>query len=295
MIQSEILKTVRHIEISTKSIINSVIAGAYHSSFKGNGMEFAEVREYIPGDDVRLIDWNVTARSGTPHIKKFVEERELTLMLAVDASASGHFGTSNQFKSEVMATLSALLAFAAVKNNDKVGLMIFTDEIEMLIPPAKGRKHVLRLVRELLCFKPQSKGTNISNALEHLNKVLKRKSIVVLASDFYDKNFEKPLQLLNQRHEVLAIGVEDPRERELPSMGLIELEDPETGESHLIDSSSRKVRKVFAAQSIQRAKEREDFMKRLRVDWVPILMQKEYKDTISPLVDYFRKRQALGV
>ena len=169
------------------------------------------------------------------------------------------------------------------------------DEIEMLIPPAKGRKHVLRLVRELLCFKPQSKGTNISNALEHLNKVLKRKSIVVLASDFYDKNFEKPLQLLNQRHEVLAIGVEDPRESELPSMGLIELEDPETGESHLIDSSSRKVRKLFAAQSIQRAKEREDFMKRLRVDWVPILMQKEYKDTISPLVDYFRKRQALGV
>jgi uncharacterized protein (DUF58 family) len=295
MIQSEILKTVRHIEISTKSIINSVIAGAYHSSFKGNGMEFAEVREYVPGDDVRLIDWNVTARSGIPHIKKFVEERELTLMLAVDASASGHFGTSNQFKSEVMAALSALLAFAAVKNNDKVGLMIFTDEVEMLIPPAKGRKHVLRLVRELLCFKPESKGTNIANALEHLNKVLKRKSIVVLASDFYDTNFEKPLQLLNQRHEVLAIGVEDPRERELPSMGLLELEDPETGESHLIDSSSRRVRKAFAKQAHTRAKEREDFMKRMRVDWVPIVMQKEYKDTINPLVDYFRKRQALGV
>jgi uncharacterized protein (DUF58 family) len=290
MIDKEILKTVKRIEISTRSVINNVLAGAYHSTFKGKGMEFSEVREYFPGDDVRAIDWNVTARTGTPHIKKYVEERELSLMLVVDASSSADFGSKTEMKGEVMATISALLAFSAIKNNDKVGLLIFTSKVELFIPPAKGKKHVMRVVRELLYFKPEQKTTDMTSALEYLAKILNRKTVVMLISDFQDANFDRPLRILRKRHDLVAISVTDPRELEMPDVGFVEFEDPETGETLLVDTGDSEFRSAFAREALHEKRVIRSRLRQLSVDYVNIVIEKDTQATISPLVEFFRRR-----
>jgi uncharacterized protein (DUF58 family) len=292
MIPKEVLKKVRQIEIRTRSAVNSVLSGAYHSSFKGRGMEFAEVREYVPGDEIRDIDWNVTARAGTPFVKKFTEERELTVILVVDASSSGEFGSQGEMKGEVMATISALLAFSAIKNNDRVGLLIFTSKVEMFIPPQKGKKHVLRVIRELLYFKPTERGTDLSGALEYLNRILKRKAVVFVVSDFATGDFERPIKLLARRHEGVAITVWDPREKEIPDVGFIELEDAETGEIVLVDTSDDEFRKTFRKETQKESAQLKRLFRRLRIDFVEVLIQPKYDDTIHPLLEYFRKRAA---
>lgn len=290
MIPSEILRKVRQIEIRARGTVNSVLSGAYSSSFRGRGMEFAEVREYVPGDEIRAIDWNVTARQGHPFVKKFTEERELTVLLVVDASASGDFGSGNEMKGEIMATLSALLAFSAIQNNDRVGLLIFTSTVERFIPPQKGRKHVLRVIRELLYHKPREKGTDVAGAISHANRLLRHRAVVFLVSDFLAPDFEKQLRLLQRRHDAIAIKVGDPRERELPDAGFLELEDPETGEVTLLDTGSRALRTAFAAR--QRAGEARlrDLFRRTGTDAVNILGGRDYDETIRPLIHYFRKR-----
>jgi len=290
VISREILQTVRRIEISTRRVIDDVMAGAYHSSFKGRGMEFAEVREYVPGDEIRTIDWNVTARTGRPHVKQFVEERELTVMLAVDASASGRYGSLSRSKSEVMASLGALLAFSAVRNNDKIGLLLFTDAVELFIPPAKGRKHALRCVRELLAFEPQGRGTCVAAALERMGRMLQHRAVVVVVSDFLDQGFERPLRLLAARHDVLALEVRDPREAELPPVGLIQLEDPESGELLLVDAGSASFRKSHAELEGRARTARESLFRRCGVDRVEVPVQADESKTFDPVVNYFRRR-----
>ncbi len=290
MLSKEVLKTVSRIELSVRGTLDAVMTGAYHSSFKGNGMEFSEVREYVPGDDVRSIDWNVTARTGTPYVKKFVEERELTMLLMVDASSSSEFGSGLEMKGEVMATLTALLAFAAIKNNDKVGLLIFTDQVELYISPAKGRKHVLRLIREILYFKPKQHGTNIQNALEYAGKLLNRRAVVVVMSDFLDSGYDRAFKVLRKRHDVLAVSVVDPRETELPPVGLVELEDSETGETLLIDTGDPLFREAFVKEAKKQTKEIKAKFDRMSVDFVRILIQDEFKNTAAPLLEHFRRR-----
>jgi uncharacterized protein (DUF58 family) len=290
MLDKELLKTVRRIEISVRGVLDTVMAGAYHSSFKGNGMEFAEVREYVAGDDVRSIDWNVTARTGTPFIKKFVEERELTVLLVVDASASADFGSGRRMKGEIMATISALLSFAAIRNNDKVGLLVCTDEVELVIPPSKGRKHVLRLVRELLYFKPQRPGTSLANALQYAGRILNRRAVVIVLSDFMDQGYEKAFKVLRRRHDVLALSVSDPRERELPDAGFVALEDPENGETVLVDCGDPVFRASYARLANEQNKRLTDSFKRMSVDLVPLPIRPDDKDTLAPLLNYFRRR-----
>ncbi|MGY8778566.1 MAG: DUF58 domain-containing protein, partial [Longimicrobiales bacterium] len=228
MIPREILKQVRRIEISTRGLVNEVFSGEYHSVFKGRGMNFAEVREYQYGDDIRSIDWNVTARAGAPFVKIFEEERELTVMLVVDVSASGEFGSRGRWKGEVAVEICALLAFSAIKNNDKVGLIIFSDRIEKFVPPRKGRKHVLRVLRELLFHEPEGRGTDLTVALEYLNHVQRKKAVTFLVSDFQDEGFDRALAVAGRRHDLIAVRLGDRRERTLPPLGYLELEDPET-------------------------------------------------------------------
>ncbi|MFA6623272.1 MAG: DUF58 domain-containing protein [Fibrobacteraceae bacterium] len=290
MLSKEVLKTVSRIELSVRGPLDAVMTGMYHSSFKGNGMEFSEVREYVPGDDVRSIDWNVTARMGTPYIKQFVEERELTMLLMVDASSSSEFGSGMQMKGETMATLSALLAFAAIRNNDKVGLLMFTDQVELFIPPAKGRKHVLRLIREMLYFKPEHKGTNVKAALEYAGGILHRRSMIVMMSDFLDSGFESAFKILRKRHDVLAVSVVDKRETELPPVGLVELEDPETGETLLVDTGDSAFRDAFMREAKKQGKDVKKLFEKMSVDYVRILIHDEFKDTVAPLIEHFRKR-----
>ena len=287
MIPEEILEKVRLIEIRSRNVVNDLFAGEYNSAFKGRGMEFAEVREYLRGDDVRTIDWNVTARTGSPYVKVFDEEREQTVMLLVDASASGAFGSVQQMKGEVGVEISALLAFAAIKNNDRVGLLIFTDEVEVFIPPKKGRKHVLRVIRELLYFQPQGKRTSITSALDYLDRVLHRRSVVFLISDFIDEDYERPLQLTRRRHDVVAVSIFDPRERALPDVGFINLQDAETGEQFLVDSSRREVRAYFAQQQEKEDQQRRALFRRNGIDEVSIDITKSYVD---PLVRLFHER-----
>jgi uncharacterized protein (DUF58 family) len=286
-VSRELLKKVLRIEIRTNRIVDDILAGEYHSVFKGQGMEFQEVREYTEGDDVRSIDWNVTARMGHPFIKRFVEERELTVMLLVDASSSGDFGTAEQMKGEIATELSALLAFSAIKNNDRVGLIIFTDQVELFVPPKKGKKHVLRLIRELLHYRPQKKRTNISEALEYLNRITRRKSVVFVISDFLDSDFEKPLRVANSKHDLVAISIADPRERELPSLGLIELEDSETGETVLLDTSSKSTRDGFSERSERERTELQQLFRRLAIDNIEVLTDSPY---INPLIRFFKMR-----
>ena len=287
MIPREILKQVRRIEISTRGLVNEVFSGEYHSVFKGRGMNFAEVREYHCGDDVRNIDWNVTARTGQPFVKVYEEERELTVMLLVDVSASGDFGTRARMKAEVAVEICALLAFSAIKNNDKVGLVIFSDHVEKLVPPRKGRRHVLRVLRELLYHRAQGRGTDIRAALEYLTHIQRKRAVTFLVSDFRDTGFEKALAVVGRRHDVIAVRMGDAREREMPPLGLLELEDPESGERVVVNSSDARFRSAFAAAEARRTAELDRALRRSRVDVIDIETGRPY---VQPLMRFFQDR-----
>lgn len=287
MLPKEIIRKVRRIEIRTKKLVNDVFSGEYHSIFKGRGMEFEEVREYQPGDDIRIIDWNVTARYGFPFVKKFTEERELTVMLLVDASSSGEFGTAQRMKGEIAAELCSVLAFSAIKNNDRVGMIIFTDKIEKYIPPKKGSSHVLRLIREVLYFKPEHQRTDINCALEFLGRIIKRRCVVFLVSDFLNTGFEKKLSIANKRHDVIAIKIVDPREIELPNVGFIELEDTETGEQILIDTKDPEVRKGFRGYATKEQNNLNLTFRSIDLDNIRILTDRSY---VEPLMAFFKTR-----
>ena len=270
----DIIKKIRRIEISTNRLVTNIFAGEYESAFKGRGMEFDEVREYQHGDEVRTIDWNVTAKMGHPFVKKFVEDRELIMILLVDVSGSTEFGTYQQKKSDIIAEISALLAFAAIRNNDKVGLICFTDQVELFIPPRKGKKHVLRLIRDILYCEPKRVTTDLGEALSFLERIQKRKSVVFLISDFRDDNYEKPLKRINPRHDLVAISVADRRETEFPDVGLIELEDTETGEIILFDSSSTKTRRHFQEKNLDEINKRKKFFLENKIDNIESLNKK---------------------
>ncbi|HEV8337346.1 MAG TPA: DUF58 domain-containing protein [Candidatus Polarisedimenticolia bacterium] len=283
----EILKKVRRIEIRTNRLVNESLAGEYHSVFKGRGMEFDEVREYTPGDDIRTIDWNVTSRMGHPFVKKYVEERELTVMLLVDASASGDFGTVAGTKRGVAAEVCALLAFSAIRNNDRVGLLVFTDREERYVPPRKGRNHVLRVIREVLTFEPTGKRTDLTLALESLSRGVRRRSVAFVVSDFLDSGFERALRIANRKHDLIAVSLSDPREMELPAIGILELEDAETGRTLVVDTWDRRVRERFAAEARDRAETRRRLFRQNKVDAVELTTGQPYD---VPLVRFFHER-----
>lgn len=299
---TEMLRKVRRIEIATRKQVSDAIAGAYHSVFKGQGMDFEEAREYQPGDEIRSIDWNVTARTGKAHVKKYREERELTMMLAVDLSASGAFGSNSQTKRELEAELASVLAFSAAKNGDKVGLALFTDEIELIIPPRKGRRHILRLIREILFFKPKHSGTDIASALDGINRLLKRRAIVVLLSDFLqgpngilpnpDLRAQDPvlkaLDLTNRRHDLICINVFDGRETELPNLGTIVLEDSETGEIVELDTFSKELTDAYKNENLKRMKDFKNALARIGIDSLKIEAGKPY---IVKLRKFFEERK----
>ena len=288
MIPKEVIRNVRRIQIVTTRLVADVFAGQYHSIFKGRGIEFDEVREYQPGDEIRTIDWNVTARTGSPHVKKFVEERQLTVMLLLDMSASSAFGSVNCLKGQLAAEICSLLAFSAIKNNDRVGLIAFTDKIEKFIPPRKGISHVLRVIREALYFKPESKGTDIPTAIEYLNRVTTRRSVTFIISDFYDKEFKKPLSVANKRHDVVAITITDPLELELPAVGIVKLYDAETGKEFLVDTSSQSVRKQYKRKARKRFIERRELFNSIDVDSVDIRTNVPY---VRSLRAFFKSRE----
>jgi uncharacterized protein (DUF58 family) len=288
MIPEELARKIRILQITTRKVVNDVLAGEYGSVFKGRGMEFDEVREYMPGDDVRTIDWNVTARTGRPHVKRFVEERELTVIFLVDLSASGAFGSVRKLKNEVAAEFCALLSFSAVKNNDKVGLVVFTDQVEMFIPPKKGTTHVLRVIRELLNFKPRQAKTDIVGALDYLGKVTTKRAVIFLVSDFQAEEFEKQMRIISKRHDLIAVTVIDPREVRLPNVGLLELEDSETGEVVLIDTGSATVRKRYERLGRERAERFRELFASMDVDQIEVMTHRDY---IPKLVYFFRTRE----
>ncbi|MCP4266912.1 MAG: DUF58 domain-containing protein [Candidatus Brocadiaceae bacterium] len=288
MIPKEILKKVKQIQIRSSRLVNDVLAGEYVSVFKGRGMEFDEVREYQAGDDIRTIDWNVTARLGHPYIKRYTEERELTIMFLVDLSFSGEFGSKKQFKNEIATEICALLALSAVRNNDKVGLILFTDKIEKFVPPKKGKTHVLRVIREVLYYKPENKGTDISIALEYLLKVTKRKTVCFLVSDFITEGFERALRIANKRHDMVAVSITDPRELEIPNVGFVELEDAETGEITLVDTSDRKMMERFNRFNIKNMEERARLLRGMGVDLVDVRTDSSY---VEPIMKFFRARE----
>ncbi|MBT3380759.1 MAG: DUF58 domain-containing protein [Lentisphaerae bacterium] len=288
MIPKELAKKIRYIQIFTSKAVDDILAGEYHSVFKGRGMEFDEVREYQPGDEVRSIDWNVTARMGHPYVKRFEEERELTVMFLVDLSASGAFGSTGKLKNEVAAELCALLAFAAIKNNDKVGLIVFTDCIELFIPPGKGLSHVLRLIREVLNFRPRQAQTNISEALDYFGRVMTKRSVVFLVSDFLGEGFEKRMRVLAKKHDLVAVSVTDPREVRMPNVGLIELEDAETGELIVIDTGSARVRHRYETLGAEQGAALRNLFRSVGVDHVEVLTDQDY---VRNLVTFFRTRE----
>ncbi len=287
MISKEILKKVRKIEIHTKGLVNNIFGGEYQSAFKGRGMEFSEVREYTFGDDVRQIDWNVTARSDTPYIKVFEEEREQILMLCVDISPSGTFGSGNQTKMELSIEICAVLAFSAIKNGDKVGLILFTDQIEKVVPPKKGRTHVLRLIRELLTAEPKGSGTSIADALSYINRLLHRRAIIVLASDFQDSGFDKQLKMTNKKHDLVNIIINDELEDDLPDLGIIPFQDAETGREIMIDTSSEKVRNAYKVRRLKEKNELNNYFLRNKVDSIRVYTNQSY---IRPLANFFQRR-----
>ena len=289
MLTSDLMQKIRHIEIRTRKLVNENYAGEYHSIFKGRGMEFDEVRPYIHGDEIRTIDWNVTARMGEPYVKRYVEERELTVMLVVDASGSEEFGSVSRFKREIAAELAAVLSFAAITNNDKVGLLLFTDKVELIIPPRKGRRHVLRVIRELLAFQPRSKGTDIKLALETVNQVLTRRSIVFLVSDFISKPeiFRRELAVTNRRHDLIAIDLSDPFEGDIEDVGLLTIQDPETDEVVLIDTGDRAWRRAFAERIHQHAIAKANAFTKTGVDIIHISTSEDYT---VPLTSFFKQR-----
>ena len=290
MLSTELLKKIRRIEIRTSHLVTDMLAGRYHSAFKGRGMEFEEVRPYQVGDDVRSIDWNVSARSGEPHIKKFREERELTVILAVDVSASQGFGSSGQLKRELVAELAATLAFAAIRNNDKVGLLLFTDRVERFLPPRKGVRHVLRIIRELLTVRPSGTGTDLASALDELNRITRRRSVVFAISDFQDddETWTRALKRSALRHDVIPVVVSDVRETVLPQVGILELEDAETGRRVVVDTSRRRVRNRFETHARDRASFRDRAFRRMRLEPIEVRTGESF---IEPITSYFRKRE----
>ena len=287
MIPKEILKKIRKLEIQTKGIVNTLFGGEYQSAFKGRGMEFSEVRAYTYGDDIRQIDWNVTARTGDPFIKVCEEEREQTLMLCIDISQSGTFGSQSQSKMDLAIELAAVLAFSAIKNSDKVGLVLFSDHIEKVVPPKKGRTHVLRLIRELYTTKPTGSGTDIADALSYINRLLDRRAIVVLTSDFQDKDFEKQLRITNQKHDLVSIIINDHLEDELPYIGLVKIKDAETGAEKIVDTSSKKVREAYKIRRMEQKAYIHDKMLKMKIDAVEVQTNESY---VQPLMNFFKRR-----
>jgi len=288
VISKELLKKVRKIQITTSRMVTDVFAGKYQSVFKGRGMEFYEVRKYLPGDEIRDIDWNVTARMGHPYVKRFVEERELTVMLLLDLSMSCRFGSAKQMKNQLAAEICSLLALSAIQNNDKVGLIIFTDRIEKFISPRKGLRHVLRVVREALYYKPEGKGTDISLLLQYLNRVMKRKTISFIISDFFDEGFKNLLSISNKRHDMVAITVTDPREIDLPNIGIIKLDDAETGRTFTIDTADSDFRKKYKERALRRMKDRKNLLRSVNVDNIDLRTDIPYD---KELIKFFRMRE----
>ncbi|MBR5776964.1 MAG: DUF58 domain-containing protein [Bacteroidales bacterium] len=288
MIDTDLLKKVRKIEIKTKGLSKHLFSGEYHSAFKGRGMAFSEVREYQFGDDIRNIDWNVTARLNHPYVKVFEEERELTVMLLVDVSGSNQFGTSIQFKEELLAEIAAILAFSAIQNNDKVGVIFFSDKIEKFISPKKGSTHILRIIRELIDFKPDNVETNITEALRYFTNVIKKKSTAFLISDFYDKNYEDALKIASKKHDIVAIRITDEKEKALPNLGLIKMYDPESKQAMWIDSSSKEVRSDFAEAYKQHTIYVNDVFRKYGIDNVEISTGQDY---VKQLMKLFKQRE----
>ncbi len=284
----ELLQRIKNIQVKTNYMVNDIMAGEYVSAFKGRGMEFSEVREYQPGDDVRLIDWNVTARMNQPFIKEFIEERELTLMLLVDVSSSGSFGSDQKFKNEIAAEVASILAFAAIKNNDKIGLIIFSDIIEHHIPPKKGKGHIWNIIRTILSFKPEGKGTNLSLPLEYLLKIQKKKATTFLISDFQDENYESQLKLAKQKFDLIAINIIDPREEMLPEVGMVFLKDSETGNTLLVDTGDTEMLQKHKSLCIKKRQERKTFFSSIGIDTIEIFTNKSLTD---PIIKYFKFRE----
>ncbi|TWU44614.1 hypothetical protein Poly51_60460 [Rubripirellula tenax] len=288
MIPREVMQNIRRIQINTSHVVDDLLAGGWHSAFKGRGIEFEEVRPYQVGDDIRAIDWNVTARAGEPFVKLFREEREMSVMMLVDLSASQDFGTQHQTKRQLVTELGATLAYSAIKNNDKVGLTLFTDQIEKAVPPRKGTRHVLRLIRELLYCSPIGQGTNIQTALDHLGRTASRRSVVFLISDFQDRGFEKTLRVTRRKHDIVPIMVADRRETEMPNVGQVRLRDPETGKLISIDTSSRRHRDRFAERMAARIEATETLFRRLRMEPIRIFTGEDF---VEPLQRFFHQRE----
>jgi uncharacterized protein (DUF58 family) len=286
---SELLKKVRKIEIKTRGLSNQIFSGEYHSAFKGRGMAFSEVREYQPGDDIRSIDWNVTARLNHPYVKVFEEERELTVMLIVDVSASGSFGTQKQLKQELITEICAVLAFSAIQNNDKIGVIFFSDQIEKFIPPKKGKSHILRIIRELIAFKPSHTGTNIREALRYFTNVIKKRSIAFVISDFMDQGFEDALKIANRKHDVVTLRIYDKREMELPDVGLLRVVDAETGASRWINTSDQDARRQYMLAAKTAELRLKDIFNKSGVDTASISTSESY---VRPLINLFKKRES---
>lgn len=288
MSASDLLKKVRKIELKTKGISNHIFAGEYHTAFKGRGMVFSEVREYQPGDDIRAIDWNVTARFNNPYVKIFEEEREMTVVLMIDVSGSEDFGTQEKLKKELIIELSAVIAFSAIQNNDKIGVLFFSDKIEKFIPPKKGKPHILRIIRELISFQPQNKGTNISEALKYFSNVIKKRSICFLISDFQDQGFEKSLRIANKKHDMISVKINDLREKELPNIGLIQMKDAETEELKWVDTDNESVRYDYAKYFRDSDNKINEIFKSCGMDSVELNTGEDY---IKPLINFFKKRK----
>ncbi len=284
----EVLRQVKLIELRTRGLVNTVFSGEYQSVFKGQGMEFAEVREYVPGDEYRTIDWNVSARMGHPYVKKYTEERELTVLFAVDLSGSEQFGTRGRFKAELAAEIAAVIAMAAIKNNDRVGLLLFSDRIELFVPPKKGRRHALRLIRDLLVFEPAGTGTSLSVALDYIGRIQRHRAIVFLISDFLDSGFETPLKIVSRRHDLVAVTVSDPRERMLPDVGVIELHDAESDRRVVLDLGDRYVREQFEYLATEEEIRLRRLLRRLSIDQIEIETDRSY---VQPLIEFFRARE----
>lgn len=283
----EILKKVKLLELNTRKLVNNLFAGEYHTAFKGQGMTFADFREYVPGDDIRTISWPLTARTGKTYIKKFEEERELTLMLAVDVSGSADFGTGEYLKGEAMAHLAALLSFSAAKNNDQIGLLLFSDQVEHFVPPRKGRGHVHRLLRDLLYYQPKSRRTRITTGLEYMQGILKKRSAIFLISDFMDTGFDGPLKMMGRKHDVVAVVVQDGAETSLPDVGVVDFQDAETGQVLTVDTSSKRFRDLYEKEMHRRKEQRDQELRRSQVERVDILSDQNYVD---PLIQFFKRR-----
>jgi len=284
----DILRKIRRLELRTRRLVNSSFAGQYHSVFKGRGMNFEEVREYAHGDEIRSIDWNVTARMDAPYVKKFTEEREMTVLLMVDVSASGNFGSVELSKRELAAEVAAILAFSAIQNNDKVGLLLFTDRVELFIPPKKGRLHILRLIRDMLYFEPTGTGTNVETALEYATRILRRRAVVFMISDFMTGDFSKPLTIASRKHDVVALPVIDPREEALPDVGLVTFEDAETGQQVEVNTGSRRIREAYLEEERGRLEAGKKLFRSRRVDVVPLRTDEDY---LKPLRAFFEQRE----